>query len=1347
MCVFFEPLRSTSALIRKQKILFFCTSFIACLLLVSNTQAQVTWDGGAADDNWSSANNWNPNGVPTATDDVIIPNGFTTINIDVNAVCSSLTIDSGDEYTTVGITATNSLTVTNSVIIGAGTSPGGIGGFFADIQKILAVNAGVLNCTSITLTDPPANKDSRLTASTGTINVSEDIIMSGGNDDVAFTGAATLNIGGSFSGGVFTAATGTVNFIGNNQTILSEYDYFDLTVSGSGDAMVDGELNVGDDLTINSLGSVDFGAFTHTISGDWSNDNGTPNLSASTIILDGAAQAIGGTNSTSFDNLTLNGSGTKTFDLSTSIAGTLSIANGVVADLGTFTDHTTNALSLENVGQPGGTHGSSSSAAFYPNNTFFAGTSGVLTAAIDGPTTFYSRQTGDWNNATTWSTVIYGDATNVSGTYPQTGDIVNMGGGFTVTVTAAAECESITYQTGTGNTNLLSINTGITLDVSGHVYIPTNGETNTLAVGAGILTIGSLEFAPDFGDVSALTISTGVATIIGDISHTGPIFIVFPEAADITFTGGGLLQIGGIIDESFNYAFTSSTGEVEYYADSDQSIRDFSYYNLTLSGTGNKTATGALDINNDFYLSSGTTFTAGSFTHTVAGDWYQEGGTFNSAGSTISFDGTTQNIGGSQGTTFNNLNIAANSVTTFEYQTTINSTLNIAGTGGNEGVADLNDLTSHTATSLSFDGAGQVTGVWGTVASGAGNTSDAYFASNGTISVTNQIYYSRATGNWNTNTSWSTVDYSSGVNSGNVPVAGDIAKIGGGFTITVTADAACDIVEFESGVGNTNTLAINASNTLDVGEFVNIGSENNDTNILNVGAGTLNTVDLIFAPNYVFGGNATSELQISTGLVTVTGDVSHTGAEAFGVKQAAEITFSGAGSLEVAGDFLDASNCDFTASTGTVEYNGTEAQRVANFSYYNIILDNTSSTIPQLTAVGDINVSESLLMISGITDLDGNTFSMTGATSIMFRTASTTNNWFYNGTFSRFWPANTDIVSSGINKFGLFPLGKSTEMDYRPMEFNSTVQQTGAGTVSVTHTHRESVTELNPYYTDNDDDIEVKDNSSFEVTNTSTGGTYDVSVSMTDYGAGGDVSDIRLAKNEGSTSVSAVGTHAAASGTASEPTGNRTGVTSAELAGDWRITSVDIANTPLPVDLISFTGFLNDQQIRLAWSTASEINNDYFELERSYDGEYYQSITTISGNGNTNEITKYNFKDRDYHEGINYYRLKQVDFDGNFEIFEPIVISAQTTQQAQLTIYPNPSNSELHIRLDGIDNQSGSSMVISDHMGKIVYREPLSPATKQWSIENLNTILVPGIYLLNVQTGSSNLREKLVIQL
>lgn len=95
------------------------------------------------------------------------------------------------------------------------------------------------------------------------------------------------------------------------------------------------------------------------------------------------------------------------------------------------------------------------------------------------------------------------------------------------------------------------------------------------------------------------------------------------------------------------------------------------------------------------------------------------------------------------------------------------------------------------------------------------------------------------------------------------------------------------------------------------------------------------------------------------------------------------------------------------------------------------------------------------------------------------------------------------------------------------------------------------------------------------------------------------------------------------------------------------------SDNPLPIELLSFFGFPEKQNVVLNWSTASEINNDYYTLERSNDGYSFSEIANINSKGNSNKLSTYSFKDKEPFEE-NYYRLKNNDIDGEYD-YSPII--------------------------------------------------------------------------------------------
>lgn len=206
------------------------------LFFVTDSFGQKTWDRGANTNNWGDANNWSPDGVPSATDAVTIPNNF-TVSVNTAAVCASLTIATGNANTTVAISGSNSLTVSGTVTIEAPSSN--------NTAKTLDVANGNLICGAIVMNNTTANsRDCYLDLNNGTINVSGNITMNGNGNRNNFSifGTGIANIGGTMSGGSFDDTTGTVNYNGTDQTI-GGYTYNNLTTSGSGNKTLTTPVN------------------------------------------------------------------------------------------------------------------------------------------------------------------------------------------------------------------------------------------------------------------------------------------------------------------------------------------------------------------------------------------------------------------------------------------------------------------------------------------------------------------------------------------------------------------------------------------------------------------------------------------------------------------------------------------------------------------------------------------------------------------------------------------------------------------------------------------------------------------------------------------------------------------------------------------------------------------------------------------------------------------------------------------------------------------------------------------------------------------------------------------------
>lgn len=128
---------------------------------------------------------------------------------------------------------------------------------------------------------------------------------------------------------------------------------------------------------------------------------------------------------------------------------------------------------------------------------------------------------------------------------------------------------------------------------------------------------------------------------------------------------------------------------------------------------------------------------------------------------------------------------------------------------------------------------------------------------------------------------------------------------------------------------------------------------------------------------------------------------------------------------------------------------------------------------------------------------------------------------------------------------------------------------------------------------------------------------------------------------------------------------------------------IDSTSGPLPVTLISFHARFEETHVSLKWETLTEINNDYFLVQRSKDLETWETLEKVQGSGDSRTLRKYHFSDYAPLPGVSYYRLFQVDYDGKFEIFGPLAVTSLEVKS--IKIFPNPASNELFISLPHTD--------------------------------------------------------------
>jgi hypothetical protein len=185
----------------------------------------------------------------------------------------------------------------------------------------------------------------------------------------------------------------------------------------------------------------------------------------------------------------------------------------------------------------------------------------------------------------------------------------------------------------------------------------------------------------------------------------------------------------------------------------------------------------------------------------------------------------------------------------------------------------------------------------------------------------------------------------------------------------------------------------------------------------------------------------------------------------------------------------------------------------------------------------------------------------------------------------------------------------------------------------------------------------------------------------------------------------------------------------------WIGTKSVTISCPAPVELIEFTGEYLDGQTTLSWTTASEKDNDYFEIERSEDGINFYAIGRIEGNENADHLNSYGLVDSKESYGIAYYRLVQYDLDGKKTYSNVITVKNLETT---IEVFPNPFKDNFTVAVSGGKN---SEVKLMDVLGRVIETKSM---VEQSYVISMGEDLPSGAYLVSVITEGKTLAYKLM---
>ena len=550
-----------------------------------------------------------------------------------------------------------------------------------------------------------------------------------------------------------------------------------------------------------------------------------------------------------------------------------------------------------------------------------------------------------------------------------------------------------------------------------------------------------------------------------------------------------------------------------------------------------------------------------------------------------------------------------------------------------------------------------------------------------------------------------------------------------GLNATVTASSSFQPV-LTPGTYNVNTITINAGSTLTIqtgatlnvcGDFINNGNlvcEPGST-VVFVGSGTQNITGSFVGVD----GFDNMSVNKMTGTVIANNNIDIKGT--FLTANSTSIFNSNSKYIKVGGDFTNNngnSTYTTTGTTGTLEFFGAGAQTynqgASQLDLNFVTMNHTGTGVVLATNLFIKATTGNLTLTLGRINTGANRVDVANGTPACVTTGNANSYVF----------GNLYRTLSGAAGAYDFPLGTAALYERATINFTTATTiprlQSRFDAWGTPANHTNGLSECATTYN------LLSENMGFWTINASanpTSGTYNTTLycNGATNAAGVAAWTVEKSQNSGSTWI--------LSGTC-DPTSTAAIVKRNGMNG-FSLFAAAQATIPLPVELLGFYGF-EDQGINyLNWETASEVNSDHFDLERSRSGNDFYAIRQLDGAGTTSQKNNYSAIDQKPYYPVTYYRVKQVDKNGDFTYTPTIAI--QQDNEEPLTVhqvYPNPTKEKLFIEFS-LEKAELVTVTITDLAGKSVQTVSMEGATTN-VVEISSRQWLPGMYLVRLATES-----------
>lgn len=642
-----------------------------------------------------------------------------------------------------------------------------------------------------------------------------------------------------------------------------------------------------------------------------------------------------------------------------------------------------------------------------------------------------------------------------------------------------------------------------------------------------------------------------------------------------------------------------------------------------------------------------------------------------------------------------------------------------------------------------------------------------------TITAATRItYYSRATGDWNSNNTWSTEGCGgTAVGVGVYPTVTDNVIICTGNTVTANVDI---VTTGSVAVNSGGTLTVNNSIEIDAAVTIETGATMNWPSTIEIGS----NANIIVNGN-ISAGSTTIVYQdpydgISKGKITATGTMAFSQVRSAssvkgGSLKASSITIGTFGQNEVGVDVA------FDGPTTISTYMG---YGYTYFTNGNLTITNYNSTNSSSITTNEIVSNNSDLIFTNkpvakntalLTNIQGDIYFNAGFENAYTGTPSTrliANNIYITNSLKGEGGTNLYIQANVIQQGNVAINQNSNGNIYIQKDFNSNGYTTNFDNTNATFKvegnsrfdnitgHLNSTASIitlgNSYmkgsgtFGPNDGSIYVGGFLTVETLQVSFQGTAKGYIggafTSAEFESGGVYAS---ASYDASTVIGGSGFHPrngtndpdAAGGNYLSYKGGQ--ITSSDMISNLTIGAslldVEPENWELPITLLSFIAYKIHNGVELRWEIASEKNNDFFTIYRSNNGLQFESIGTLSGAGTTNVIHEYSFTDYSIFGGMTYYTLAQTDYDGKTS-FSRIISVYEKLPNFELTRFVNSESSHCLFEVQFADYEASNDLLIINALGAVVFEQVFTNTI----FERIQLHLQPGVYsLINISNNTT----------